>query len=266
MSDLSQHLSDEDILHVIDNELPAHRMEQFREHLAICPKCRDRKLSFESTLNALSDLYSSELLDSSSSATTSRAQLQAKLADHRKNPPSPHRHIAGLYSYLSIPAALAFVIIAFLFYGGGRIWKAGSAATAWQEEVIVPNRSLTPGVVRPVTLSEICSSGDDDLDPKVSPSTEKTVLKEYGLSSATAPQNYQIDYLVNPQLGGTSDIKNLWPEPYSHGLWNAQAKDELEKHLHQMVCEKTVDLGVAQHEIASDWIAAYKKYMSHERS
>lgn len=86
-------------------------------------------------------------------------------------------------------------------------------------------------------------------------------MEEYGLLRGRAKQKYQIDYLVNPQLGGTSDLKNLWPEPEHEGVWNAQAKDELEKHLHKMVCDRTVDLTVAQQEIATDWIAAYRKYV-----
>jgi hypothetical protein len=34
----------------------------------------------------------------------------------------------------------------------------------------------------------------------------------------------------------------------------------LEEQLHQMVCAGTLDLSTAQHDIATDWIVAYKKY------
>jgi hypothetical protein len=85
------------------------------------------------------------------------------------------------------------------------------------------------------------------------------VLREYGLSTARAG-DYQIDYLINPQLGGTNDVHNLWPEPYQATEWNARAKDALESRLHQMVCNRQIDLADAQREIATDWIAAYKKY------
>jgi hypothetical protein len=56
------------------------------------------------------------------------------------------------------------------------------------------------------------------------------------------------------------DIHNLWPEPYSSSPWNAHVKDALEEHLHQMVCAGKLDLSTAQRDIATDWIAAYKKY------
>ena len=68
-----------------------------------------------------------------------------------------------------------------------------------------------------------------------------------------------MDYLINPQLGGVDDVRNLWPQPYS-SEWNARAKDELERHLHQMVCDHKIELADAQREIAENWIDAYKKY------
>jgi hypothetical protein len=38
----------------------------------------------------------------------------------------------------------------------------------------------------------------------------------------------------------------------------------LEDRLHRMVCNNQIDLASAQHEIATDWIAAYKKYFHAE--
>jgi hypothetical protein len=37
-------------------------------------------------------------------------------------------------------------------------------------------------------------------------------------------------------------------------------KDNLEDRLRQLVCSGGLDLRAAQHDISSDWIAAYKKY------
>ena len=124
-----------------------------------------------------------------------------------------------------------------------------------------PNRSFTPGATRPVTLNEICADSDDDLDPKVPISLHNAVLEEYGIRPGKSERNYQIDYLVNPQLGGTADIRNLWPQPYYENVWDARAKDELERHLHKMVCAHTMDLGEAQRAIATNWVEAYKKYI-----
>jgi hypothetical protein len=257
----SQHLSDEDILQFIDDELPPNRAERFRDHLAACPKCRVRQASIEGTINTLSEFYTSEQFESGSMAARSRAHLQEKLLENRKSHSYWRDRVAPFHLRLPIAAAIVLVFIGFAFCGGRKIRTDKPSVLSAREEAIVPNRSLTPGAVRAVTLKEICSSADDDLDPPVPSSTKRAVFQEYDLPPSGPTRNCQIDYLVNPQLGGTNDLRNLWPEPYSNAKWNAQAKDELERHLHQMVCDRTVDLAVAQREIATDWIAAYKKYI-----
>lgn len=75
---------------------------------------------------------------------------------------------------------------------------------------------------------------------------------------------YEVDFLITPGLGGAEDVRNLWLEPYSSTVWNAHVKDALEDRLHELVCSGNLDLATAQHEIATDWIAAYKKYFHTE--
>ena len=43
--------------------------------------------------------------------------------------------------------------------------------------------------------------------------------------------------------------------------WNAYVKDELELHLHRLVCDGAIDLATAQREIVTDWITAHKRYL-----
>jgi hypothetical protein len=66
----------------------------------------------------------------------------------------------------------------------------------------------------------------------------------------------------SPELGGSNSIKNLWPESHRTSPWNAQVKDRLEDKLHELVCGGQLDLKTAQRAIASNWIEAYKKYVS----
>jgi len=40
------------------------------------------------------------------------------------------------------------------------------------------------------------------------------------------PDAYEVDYLITPELGGATDIRNLWP--YGDTVWNAHVKDQLE--------------------------------------
>jgi hypothetical protein len=95
-------------------------------------------------------------------------------------------------------------------------------------------------------------------------SLRQEVFQEYGIVNARA-DDYEIDYLIAPGLGGVEDIHNLWPEPYRSRTWNARVKDTLEERLHELVCAGRLDLATAQHEIATDWIAAYKKYFHTDR-
>ena len=85
---------------------------------------------------------------------------------------------------------------------------------------------------------------------------------DFGQAEAkrAAPEAYEVDYLITPELGGATDIRNLWPEPYYDTAWNAHVKDQLEERLHEMVCRGDVDLATAQQDISKDWIAAYRKY------
>jgi hypothetical protein len=71
--------------------------------------------------------------------------------------------------------------------------------------------------------------------------------------------------MITPALGGADDLRNLWPQSYSSAVWNARIKDALEDRLRDLACHGDLDLAVAQREIASDWIAAYKKYFHTDR-
>jgi hypothetical protein len=123
----------------------------------------------------------------------------------------------------------------------------------------LPNPRLTPGAARLVALSTLCSAPQAVDDLPVPGSVRQQVLSEYGIRHAPRA-DYQIDYLIAPGLGGTSDIRNLWPEPRFHTRWNAAAKDQLEGFLHQSVCSGKMPLTMAQRELAGDWISAYTKY------
>jgi hypothetical protein len=65
-------------------------------------------------------------------------------------------------------------------------------------------------------------------------------------------------------LGGSDDIHNLWPHSYGNTEWNAGVKDALEDRWRDLVCQGKVDLSMAQREIATNWIDAYKKYFHTE--
>jgi len=87
----------------------------------------------------------------------------------------------------------------------------------------------------------------------------QAVFHEYGMDRSQ-PREFEVDHLITPELGGTDDIRNLWPEPYATTEWNAHVKDDLEDRLRQLVCQGKLDLPTAQRDIATNWIVAYQKY------
>jgi hypothetical protein len=129
--------------------------------------------------------------------------------------------------------------------------------------VTVPDPRLTPGATVLLSQREVCREASAN-NKAVPVALQRRVFDEYGLRAAE-PRAYEVDYLITPALGGADDIHNLWPESSSATVWNAQVKDELEDHLRNLVCEGQLDLATAQHEIASNWIEAYKKYFHTDR-
>jgi hypothetical protein len=128
----------------------------------------------------------------------------------------------------------------------------------------LPDPKLTPGDTFPNVTADILSQPGYTKSVRDVPESERErVFSEYGVIHHASGE-YEVDHLIPLELGGSNDIKNLWPEPY-HGAWNAHVKDRLEDKLHSMVADHQIALGEAQKEIAADWITAYKRYVVGER-
>jgi hypothetical protein len=84
------------------------------------------------------------------------------------------------------------------------------------------------------------------------------VYARYGV--AHVPYAHEVDHLISLEVGGSNAITNLWPEPYA-GRWGARTKDVLENRLHDLVCSGALSLQRAQHQEATNWVAAYKRYV-----
>ncbi len=75
------------------------------------------------------------------------------------------------------------------------------------------------------------------------------MFAEYGLTNVNR-EDYEVDHLISLELGGSNDIKNLWPEPLHDPAGNgAVDKDAIENQLHDMVCSGETTLADAQHAI-----------------
>jgi hypothetical protein len=99
--------------------------------------------------------------------------------------------------------------------------------------------------------------------PKIASASGKTTIADLTkcVEQSANPSCWEEDHLISLELGGDPcSPDNLWPEPW-FGPWNAHIKDTLETKLKTLVCAGTVSLAVAQHIIATDWIASYGTYV-----
>jgi hypothetical protein len=122
----------------------------------------------------------------------------------------------------------------------------------------VPDHALTPGRRFPVVAARVCVTGYASSVRHVTDAEKARVYARYGI--AWVPYQHEVDHLISLELGGSNAILNLWPEPYA-GRWGARTKDVLEDRMHALVCSGQMSLAAAQHQEATDWVTAYRRYV-----
>jgi hypothetical protein len=262
------HLSDQEMLLAADGELSTHRAVEVHSHLAACWGCRARMAEIEATIADFARTHRQTLDPQLPSIAGPRALLRARLAESASK-----REVGSwwLLRFTSATRAAAMLCAAILMAAmvgrilGNHFSRRGTNSIgAAFDRGALPDSRLTPGATRRVTITDVCSMAHEEVVGEVSTSLRHEVFREYGIVN-DHPEDYEVDYLIAPGLGGTEDIHNLWPEPYTSRTWNAHVKDTLEERLHEMVCGGELDLSTAQRDIATDWIAAYKKYFHTDR-
>ena len=122
----------------------------------------------------------------------------------------------------------------------------------------LPRPALTQGVALAVGRAQICVSGYASATRDVPTSESDAVYLRYHV--VHAPYAHEVDHLISLELGGSNAIANLWPEPYA-GRWGARSKDSLENRLHDLVCAGQLALRAAQRMEATNWVAAYRRFV-----
>ena len=269
MRHFEKHLSDEELLLAIDSELPGSRAKEVEEHLSGCWDCRARKQNLEKTIGNFVEARHAEFDTQVQPSAGLRALLKANLELIAAQPVAKEKAPVTVLRSTRVRRAVivAFATaaaIAFIIGGVERMRIQSSAVYA--EGPLEPRPTLTPGAVRTVNAAEVCGASIEAHKEllAIPASVKEEVFREYGMSAAR-PQYFEIDFLITPELGGSNEIRNLWPEPYRAPVWNAHVKDQLENKLRDMVCNGEIDLATAQHDIAADWILAYKKYFHTDR-
>jgi len=261
------HIPDRDLLSTADGEAQSRRAAEVRSHLESCWECRARMAEMGSAIVGFTrkhrQIFDPQLPPIAGPRALLRARMR-ELAQVRK--PAPPRWLPQLTRRASIaaPCVLLVASLAVGFAVRRSLDRDAAALSAAQAGDAKPDRSLTPGATRPVSIVDVCAMPHEEVVKDVSAELRQRVFSEYRIPDTQAG-DYEVDYLIAPGLGGAEDIRNLWPQPYRSPVWNAHVKDELEERLHQLVCARQLDLATAQREIAGDWIAAYKKYFHTER-
>lgn len=119
------------------------------------------------------------------------------------------------------------------------------------EPLSSPNATTTPGVATTsLTSAEVCGKHFQRAAARrvVSKKLTSEVFSAYGIPKKHRTQ-YGIDLLVPASLGGSSQIKNLWPIPASQ----VQKKTAVDVALTHSVCEGFIPLATAQTAVASHW-------------
>jgi hypothetical protein len=144
----------------------------------------------------------------------------------------------------------------------------------YSQTINKPDAKLTPGDTVDVDIATLTTPGySNKLNGgvrNVPESVKKQVFINYFGKVPSNPGDYEIDHLISLELGGSNDIKNLWPQSYVTQPLNAHIKDKLENRMAALVrrClyayskkEATQLLQQFQTEISHNWIAAYDKYV-----
>ena len=243
------HLSDSELIRLADGEMSSSEASGRRRHLTECWACRARAQEIESTIGEFVR-YRNQDLSSLSPSAGSRAIFRARLSEVAKDPAAASPAWSFRRAFPAF-AAGGVALLAMLITFGGTVNADGPK----------PRTNLTPGETRPVSLAEVCAAPETDDGARAIPGeVRRLVFASYGMDPAQSGA-YEVDYLITPELGGAYSVRNLWPQPYS-ARWNARVKDKLEHRLHQLVCQGKIELPTAQRAIATDWIGAYRKYVS----
>lgn len=122
--------------------------------------------------------------------------------------------------------------------------------------ITYPDEILTPGEIGTNDLNVICYEYYEKLLVKVPDDITKKVYEEYMIKTYT-PKEYEIDHFIPLALGGSNNIKNLWPQPITYPGY--KEKDYLQLYLRDQVCNHGMNLTDARMKITGDWYSLYLK-------
>jgi hypothetical protein len=263
-----RHLTDQQLLGMLDRELSSGRMAAAKRHITQCAACRDRRRALAASSDSVRAVYDSLSAHQADAGWSARARLRVALEETARTTGEPQevwtwRGVVPTRRWAIASVATVVVILLVHALRPAQVPVRISTAPPIVERDALPVAYLTPGVTWDLSAGELCSRVTHE-QRSIPEAVRQQVLRDYGMQDVPSAE-YELDYLITPELGGAPDARNLWPERYTSRVWNARVKDQLERLLPELVCRHEVALQVAQRDIARDWTAAYMKYFKTDR-
>ncbi len=123
----------------------------------------------------------------------------------------------------------------------------------------LPNPALTPGSIVMLSWTDLDQPGYSQQSREVNQRTKEKVYRRYGIAPKERA-GFNIDHLIPLSLGGSNDLRNLWPHAYQSD-WPPKRKLALEARLRKLVREGAIRLEEAQAALAKDWTEAYRRWV-----
>ena len=264
MSTERTHPTDTTLIMANDRELSTPRREAVNDHLKVCDECATRLSALEAAAAESARLCRDDTIGDGLETSVLRARVQQRMFELRNEWDRSllfrvRRMVGSVPRFALVGITVTLLALMVRFAAPGQIGVLPASLRAES----LPIAQLTPGATANVRVADLCS-GSAPSPRIVSLAVREQVLKEYQMEYVPATE-YELDYLITPELGGVGDARNLWPERYAPGPWNAHVKDDLERLLSRLVCDGSIDLSVAQQEIATNWIEAYKRHFGTDR-
>lgn len=151
----------------------------------------------------------------------------------------------------------------------GPIPAPGSCHYRHAGRQVLPDPACTPGAIDSAVTqanlrSTVCRKGGytGSVRPpeKLTNAVKRRLLAAYGIPAADAGR-YELDHLIELSSGGSSDVRNLWPEPNllydtAGSSFIHNDKDEVESYLYHAQCSGKVGLRAIQRAVNQDWTTA----------
>jgi len=159
---------------------------------------------------------------------------------------------------MGISHAILFALALFSGCSGNFVYAQATATFHYHGQAVLPDPHETPGMPDlALTKEKLCDPAFRTGTVRNVPRSEKVkACLAYGVTTECPGKGYELDHLISIELGGSNDIKNLWPQPIdAGGVIGFHTKDVVENRAHRAVCAGEVELWDAQESIARDWYA-----------